>query len=126
MHTFPPQPYLQALDEQFHFLKPNDEHHNSRRRPKAERLRGTPVRIDPMARRAAVLQALGDSRGQTLQEICAATGLRPGACRRTLRRLAREAGALIILGRLDRKDVVVALRRSGPVTPLRPSAQGVA
>ena len=83
-------PFLHDLDDLFHFLKPQDAHHNSRRRAKVQRWGGTPVKIDPQARRAAVLEALAGEFWLDVRSICERCGLRPGAVRRTLARLMRS------------------------------------
>lgn len=94
MHTSPPVPSLHALDDQFHFLKPQDSHHNNRRQAKEPIHRGEHLRIDPEARRAEVLRALDGEFWEDVRGICEKTGLRPGAVRRTLARLLR-AGEVV-------------------------------
>lgn len=90
MHVSPPSPYLHALDEQFHFLRPQDTHHNTRMVTATAQIVGTRVGIDPEARRAAVLQALDSDFWLDVRGICERCGMRPGAVRRTLARLMRS------------------------------------
>lgn len=51
---------------------------------------GTPVRIDPAERQRLTLEALSIGYALEAKELWMATGLRPGAQRRTLRALIRQ------------------------------------